>query len=84
MKGIVGLLETAKAVVEATERNEEGLVALLIPSLKGEIQDFEREHYPNGLLACADSPPRKKGVPSRKEMHRHLKARSLELQGNTK
>lgn len=81
MKGIERLLETAKAVVEATERNEPMFVALLIPTLKGEIRDFEREHFPGGLTACADSPPRKKGVPSRQEMHKHLKARSLELQG---
>lgn len=54
MKGIEGLLETAKAVVEATERNETELVALLVPSLKQEVQDFEREHFPDGLIACAE------------------------------
>ena len=53
MKGIERLLETAKAVVEATERNETGLVALLIPSLKEKVQDFEKEHFPDGLIACA-------------------------------
>lgn len=55
MKGIEGLLETAKAVVEATERNETGLVALLVPTLKEEVQDFEREHFPDGITACGDS-----------------------------
>lgn len=54
MKGIEGLLETAKAVVKATERKETELVALLVPTLKKEVQDFEREHYPNGLVACAE------------------------------
>jgi|SaaInlV_130m_DNA_2_1039683.scaffolds.fasta_scaffold73498_1 hypothetical protein len=51
MKGIEGLLETAKAVVEATENKEAGLVALLVPTLKKEVQDFEKEHFPGGLTA---------------------------------
>ncbi len=78
MKGIEGLLETAKAVVEATERKETELVALLVPSLKLEVMNFERDHL------MADSPPRKKGVPSRREIYRSLKVCSLELQGRPK
>ena len=55
MKGIEGLLETAKAVVEATENKEAGLVALLVPTLKKEVQDFEKEHFSGGLTASAET-----------------------------
>lgn len=77
MKGIERLLETAKAVVKATERKETELVALLVPNLKEEVQDFEKEHFPDGLVAESGC------TVSRQKVYKALKARSLELQGRS-
>ena len=52
---LLRLLETVQAVVDANENGEEEFLKLLLPTLKKELQDFEREYFPNGKrpVVCA-------------------------------
>lgn len=51
---MIRLIETVQAVIEANEKGEEGFLKLLIPTLKKELQDFEKEYFPQGKpVSCA-------------------------------